>query len=178
MPVGRRQAALAISGACIMWGGYLHASVRYETRRIKELKSVIDVLDTSRLLRAMSVLNEYVHSGVTPYLPVLYSTDDHADSCSLGLVVEALGQGDLMIIDGVHRAVAALKSGIEEIDLAVIYPSFMTPPARGLIELTQIVNTTDGERTRPIFDGAENPYFRPGVDIVSSAENRLLNALP
>lgn len=139
--------------------------------QVSELYSAIDMVHKPRLDNAATILARFETDGVAPYLPVVYSVDGNPQA-SVGVIVELTSAGPL-ILDGVHRVVAARENGPKELCVWLSERPERLPPPCKLTRCNEI--TVNSERSvTPKFEGSIPKYFRPGHEIALLANDLIL----
>ncbi|MFB6772073.1 hypothetical protein [Streptomyces sp. NPDC056337] len=142
--------------------------VTYELVDPRSLSSVIGLVGTSTYDSARELLHRFTEAGTAPYRPVLLGGPPEADLL-LGPLVERHPNG-LVILDGVHRCLAALQYGLRVLWAAVLTTEVHPDPAGSLVPLGD-VTPSDSIRTRtPLFRRTANPDFRPSDLFLSRAQ--------
>lgn len=160
-PVSVRLAAGAWEravGEC--WGhNFGRVTVSYELVDPRSLTSVIELVATSVLDSAQTLCRQFTEAGVAPYQPVLLG-GPHEGTLMLGPLIERHPNG-WVILDGVHRCLAALRYGLNAVWVAVLTTEVHPDPAGPLVPLSDVI-PSDSTRTRtPLFRHTSNPGFRP-----------------
>lgn len=111
---------------------------------------------------------------VPPYLPVQYRNNEpDYDDISFGILTEANKRG-LIIIDGVHRALAALQAGMREVHNATIYASHTPPPVGPLFNLTEVSISSEAITQTPLYEGKQLDLFRPSSLFTKTAADDIM----
>jgi hypothetical protein len=154
------------------WPRYGSVRVGYSMIKISMLTTVIPRIAPRRLEKATAVLLDLAARGSDPYAPLVYADDQGVRRIAFGPLVEN-NSGRLLLLDGVHRSLAAHNSGIDAIYVAVIEPQNYIP-APGTMRSLLEVETADTEAARlPPFEGKISVDFRPSALFTSSAEEEL-----
>jgi hypothetical protein len=146
------------------WYGAVTAEAR--TLAIAELRSMIDLVDQGRLNRARHVLSLYRHGNIAAFLPVR----SESGAVHPGVLVEESTSG-LLLLDGTHRALAALLAGRASIRATVIVPKVLRDAPEGDIRLRE-VRVVEKE-AKPKFAHRSVPDFRPAVGWVGQWRDAL-----
>lgn len=131
-----------------------------------DLRSVIEVIHETRLHLARTVHSHYEAAGLEPFQPV---TVGHTEA-HLGMLLESGPQG-LLVLDGVHRAVAAAERGTRRVRATIICPHVAKPwvaPGRPLADVR-----TSSEELEPKYTERGITLFRPAASWVNSWINAL-----
>lgn len=151
------------------WGHrFDKVEVTFELVDPRSLTSVIGLVATSAFDSAQDLFHRFTGAGITPYRPVLLGGSAE-DTMLLGPLIERHPNG-LMILDGVHRCLAALRYGLSAVWVAVLTTEVHPYPAGSLIPLGDVI-PSDSTRTRtPLFRHTNNPDFRPTDVFLSRAQ--------
>lgn len=151
------------------WGHrFGQVEVTYELVDPRSLASVIGLVATSTFDSARKLFHRFAEAGITPYQPVLLGGPSE-EGLLLGPLVERHPNG-LVILDGVHRCLAALRYGPSALCVAVLTTEVHPEPAGSLTPLGN-VTPSDSTRTRtPLFRRTGNPDFRPTDVFLSRAQ--------
>lgn len=134
------------------WYGHpLNVSV--ESVSLDDLVSVIDIVEGPRVASSRSVLKAYSTNSIPAFVPVRDGEERH-----LGVVVEALADG-MLILDGVHRALAAKSTGLTGVFATVLRPTARVELPSEPVRLAEI--RTAGEALAPKFASFPPSRFRP-----------------
>jgi hypothetical protein len=159
------------------WPRYGAVKVEYSMIEIYRLKTVISRIAPKRLQLASAVLAEITSNGTVPYLPVFYSDGGGSSRIGFGPLVEKNGD-DLLLIDGVHRSLAASRCGIDYICAAVIQAELFPPPPGVKVDLFDIETVNTDVDRLPAFVGKGSAHFRPSARFTSAAEAALMQSWP
>ncbi|GCB49039.1 hypothetical protein [Streptomyces sp. NL15-2K] len=155
-----------------VWGHRFGAvSVMYEAVDPRSLNSVINLVATGRFASAQALLHLFVAAGIAPYQPVLLSSPD-GGTLLLGPLVERHPKG-LLILDGVHRSLAALRHGLSTVWAAILTTQRRPEPAGPLVPLSAVTPSTAPQTWIPLFRHTDNDNFRPTQRILEQAQSRL-----
>lgn len=159
------------------WPRYGSVQVEYLLVEVINLRTVISRIAPRRLQKATDVLLDVLRSGPGPYLPVIYSGEEGRDQVAFGPLVERNGS-ELLLIDGVHRSLAAMNMGIPAIQVATITTEVIPPPPGEVRRLAEVqIADTNSERLPP-FPGKHGAQFRPSTLFTSAAGDLLLGGEP
>ncbi|MFC4048545.1 hypothetical protein ACFOY4_02515 [Actinomadura syzygii] len=104
---------------------YADASLAWEAVRLADVRSIVHVARRQRLSSAERLLGLYQAARMAPYLPL--SVTDEPGSFVVPPVVEVHGE-HFVLIDGVHRLMAAHRTGIRQVRLLVVSGPLPEPP--------------------------------------------------
>jgi hypothetical protein len=143
---------------------------------LSALQSVIEVVSEQRLSEAVAIWENFRAAAVVPYLPVFYHAEALAQEISFGLLVEQ-NKGALILIDGVHRSLAAQLRGLRQVYVALIVPERTLPPVASPIPLEQVRSSATEVSGSPIFEGKGYADFRPGSLFTATASGIIMRKL-
>jgi len=134
---------------------------------VAKLRSVIDLVELSRIRLSRQVLSIYEEARVSPFAPVV----DGGGNPHLGLLLEDTKAG-LLILDGTHRAYAAHLEGLVRLTGTLISPIRRLPPPATLLPLSRLREVTDGGE--PKFVGRDVRLFRPATEWAAAWGDRIM----
>ncbi|MGI5420335.1 ParB N-terminal domain-containing protein [Actinomadura luteofluorescens] len=115
------------SALAAMWPvPYGNASLAWREVRLADVRSIVHVARRQRLDSAQELLASYRNAQVAPYLPLRVGGRDR-QSFLVPPVVEEHGT-HLVVIDGVHRLMAAHQRGLRHVRLFVVSGELPAPP--------------------------------------------------
>ncbi|MER6638678.1 hypothetical protein [Streptomyces microflavus] len=151
------------------WGDRFGAvEVTRERVELRSLSSVIELVAPEPYLSAQALLCAFTRAGIPPYLPVLAGPPS-AGPLLLGPLVERHPDG-LLILDGVHRCLAALRQGLETVWVSVLTAETHPPAAGSPVPLTEVTPSGSARTRTPLFRHTGNPDFRPTDVFLSRAQ--------
>jgi hypothetical protein len=160
----------------LQWPRYGAVRVGYSVVEISALQTVISRVAFKRLELVSSILAGTMAQGLASFLPLIYLDDDGHDRIAFGPLVERAGDR-LLLIDGVHRSLAAHHAGLDSIYVAVIEPENALPPPGAVYGLLDSETVhTDAPRL-PLFPGRASDHFRPSARFTAEAERGLLTRM-
>lgn len=155
-----------------VWGHRFGAvSVRYESVNIGALNSVIGLVATDTFTSAQQLLRGFVQSGIAPYRPVMLHNTEGGTFLP-GPLVERHPAGQILL-DGVHRCLAALDAGMTSVWAAVLTTARRPAPPGVCIPLAAVTPTTDPKTRAPLFRLTNNHDFRPTHAFLAQAQIQL-----
>jgi hypothetical protein len=156
------------NGALVSAVGGWYGAVAVEARTLAtaELRSMIDLVHQGRLDRARDVMSLYRRANIAAFLPVR----SESGAVHPGVLVEE-STGGLLLLDGTHRALAALLASRVSIRATVIVPKVLRDAPEGDIRLGE-VRVVEKE-AEPKFAHRSVPDFRPAVEWVDQWRDAL-----
>ncbi|PXX09242.1 hypothetical protein [Mycolicibacterium moriokaense] len=151
--------------ASSLWPRYGRVSATLRPIRIDSLKTVQNVVQQSHLQRVQAAVDCWIAQG-RPLFPPLSATT----SGSAGVLVDLTDTGELMIIDGVHRCLAARNRGRHELLVTIFTPRRPLPPPGRLLSLANVEVSPEPTDLMPIRDQLDGSLFRPGSRIAADLE--------
>ncbi|GAA3294675.1 hypothetical protein GCM10020295_19770 [Streptomyces cinereospinus] len=151
------------------WGERFGAvDVTCEQVGLRSLGSVIELVAPAPYTSAQALLRAFGRSGIAPYLPVLTGPWP-GGRLLLGPLVER-HPGGLLILDGVHRCLAALRQGLDTVWVSVLTAETHPPPAGPPVPLAEVAPSGSARTRTPLFRHTGNPDFRPSDVFLSRAQ--------
>ncbi|MET9218560.1 hypothetical protein ACIQCJ_01940 [Streptomyces sp. NPDC093221] len=144
--------------------------VTHERVGLRCLSSVIGLVAPAPYASAQALLRAFTRAGIAPYRPVLTGPPP-GGTLLLGPLVERHPNG-LMILDGVHRCLAAFQQGLGTVWVSVLTAETHPPPAGSPVPLTEVMPSGSARTRTPLFRYTGNPDFRPTDDFLSRAQTR------
>ncbi|MEU8124653.1 hypothetical protein AB0C21_38580 [Spirillospora sp. NPDC049024] len=115
------------SALAAMWPTpYGDARLGWQEIRLADVRSIVHVARRQRLDSAQELLASYRDAGVAPYLPLRVA--DHGGLAFLIPPVAEEHGMHLVVIDGVHRLLAAHRAGLPHVQLFVVSGELPAPP--------------------------------------------------
>jgi hypothetical protein len=151
---------------------YANVKVGLEVRTLSEVTPLARLASSYRLRRADSVLTTLRDAGVAPFEPSYIQPKQGGPfRVSMPPVAELHGER-LILIDGLHRAVAARRAGLEELTMVVVsghlppvaaepcsWSSVRVLSTRGINGLSVLLPSYACRRLK--FRRYRSGYFRP-----------------
>ncbi|WP_405432284.1 hypothetical protein [Micromonospora sp. NBC_00617] len=134
---------------------------------MNEIATVIPMASSRRARDAEQLLRLYLAEAVAPYAPVQIDVRGEL-SILISPIVEPY-RGELVLLDGMHRCLAALREGLDSITVAVARPEHAPPPAGPRLALGEVLYSPPAEDPPPVFDGRGYANYRPGALFVAAA---------
>lgn len=142
-----------------LWSPYTGAHVAYAEIPVASLRTIIPGVGTRRLNSAADLIRSLTESQQRIFEPASHR---HPQQTIVAPLIE-VNASDLLIIDGLHRALAATSSGLATISAFVISPVNFVPPATKPFPLNQVVIYPDTVPGSPFFQECQYvQFFRPG----------------
>jgi hypothetical protein len=134
------------------------------------MSTIIPMASSRRFQNARALLQTYLCHSVQPYLPARLAASRDADpgAVLLSPLVEVNGN-ELILLDGMHRCLAARYERIPALAVTLIRPTFTPSPAGSRRSLREVVQSKPGEEPPIFFEGRRLADFRPGRLFVESA---------
>ncbi|RNH98589.1 hypothetical protein [Micromonospora aurantiaca (nom. illeg.)] len=134
------------------------------------MATIIPMASSRRFQNAIALLRIYLCHSVQPYLPVRLpgSRDAGPGAVLLSPLVEVNGS-ELILLDGVHRCLAARYERIPALAVTLIRPAFTPLPAGPRLSLGEVLHSKPDEEPPIFFEGRHLADFRPGRLFVESA---------
>ncbi|MGW7366442.1 hypothetical protein ACWGI8_24155 [Streptomyces sp. NPDC054841] len=172
-PVARQAAAQALEEAVTaVWGHRFGAvSVTHEVVDPRSLHSVISLVNADTFASAQDLLRQFVAAGIPPYQPVVLR-GSRTGGLLLGPLVERHPNG-LVILDGVHRCLAALRYSLATVSVTVLTTELQPAPAGPLVPLATVTPSVSPRTRIPLFRHTGNDNFRPAQAFLTRAQSRL-----
>ncbi|MFI1566736.1 hypothetical protein ACH4ZX_27390 [Streptomyces sp. NPDC020490] len=153
------------------WGDRFGAvEVTCERVGLRSLSSVIELVAFDPYTSAQALLRAFTRAGIAPYRPVITGPPPDG-TLLLGPLVERHPNG-LLILDGVHRCLAALRQGLGTVWVSVLTAETHPPPAGSPVPLTEVTPSGSVRTRTPLFRHSGNPDFRPTDVFLSRAQSR------
>jgi hypothetical protein len=159
-----------------LWPRYGAVKVEYALVEVADLRTVISKVTPARLEAARSIHNAVADDGTVPYLPVVYGGEPGEPRIAFGPLVER-GRDELLLIDGVHRSLAAHAAGSETIYAVLIDAEHVPPPPGEVYDLLAAQTVFTSAPRLPLYPGRSSVHFRPSAKFTTLAEHLLLEEL-
>lgn len=152
------------------WYDYNDIKVSFDEVALKGLVSLIDIVNSNRFSSTQKLLEAHEQYKINVFDPIAVELNE-GDKVILPPIIERSEHG-LLVIDGVHRCLAAHLKDYDAVGAVIIDSKNTLPRYAGTPTLLEDVTPTDSDETlKPLFTGKRtiNPLFRPGAAIVTAA---------
>ena len=156
------------SSAAAAYPAFGSVQARLAEVSLEAAVTLIPQASASRVETGALVMAEYRKHGLTPFAPVA----DDAGRAHVGCLVEASEEG-LVILDGMHRCLAARTARLPVILALVISPQHRPRLAGRCYRLKEVEVLPLGVDPPAFYWGRGNQDFRPGLQIVQDAARRI-----
>lgn len=142
--------------------------VSIRTIPVSNLHSVVARVAGKRLASTSDLLRAYSRADIEPYKPAVLK---EASNTILFPPIAEEGSDRLILIDGVHRTLAAHLHGLVDLTVAIARPTNRVPPVAEPIAIDE-VKVLPVSHLPMVFAGRDLTYFRPG-DLILEHASRL-----
>lgn len=156
------------------WGKIIKSDIddlSLKVLKLEGLRSAIDQVASKRIDRARKYTHSRAGSSIDLFLPVLGSGGD----IDIGIVVELTASGQ-MILDGVHRSIAAMEMGVREVFAWCVVPSKVVTAPCDLKSLKEVREDSNAIVVNK-FERTNNPNFRPGGVLIENVKRDIIQIL-
>jgi hypothetical protein len=175
--VPNEQAELALQKAIAHhWARYGEITVRYDLVELSVIRSVIPLASRRRFTDAVALLERFELFSIPAFAPVVISSAQKGSKILFGPLVER-NMDQLVLLDGVHRSLAAWRAGIGEIYAATVSAQSVPPPVGPLYAISQIRLSESGQEPPIFFEGKGLVNFRPSALFISTAEELMASQM-
>ncbi|WP_165975686.1 hypothetical protein [Actinomadura rubrisoli] len=136
---------------------YGDARLSWQRIELSELRSIVHLVRRQRLESACELLGRFQDAGLGPYAPVRTAANGET-SLVIPPVAESHG-ADLVLLDGVHRCLAALACGLRSIEVFVVRGDLPGPPG-DVCALAEIGLTSAHPEPERTYRNLRNEDFR------------------
>ncbi|WP_436535787.1 hypothetical protein [Actinoplanes sp. HUAS TT8] len=152
------------------WPRYGDVRITDELVPLDRMSTIIPMASSRRFQEAIALLRTYLWHGVQPYLPVRLpgSREIGRGAVLLSPLVEVNGS-EMILLDGMHRCLAARHERIPAVAVTLIRPAFTPSPAGPRLSLGDVLHSKPEEEPPIFFEGRQLAAFRPGRLFVESA---------
>lgn len=154
-----RISLLLQSALAELWEPYRWCTVSILEVPTTDIRSVVRVARSQRLRSAASLLESFQAANIDPFLPIEYAYDTSRNLIT-GPIAE-LHSEYALLVDGLHRCLAAHRAGILRVKLMVVMSDHSLPPPPGEVCGFSDIRTTDQSRGPDMYRGLASDLFRP-----------------
>jgi hypothetical protein len=174
--IPQRAAQEALRTALQTWPRYGAVTVSYESLEISLLHSVIPIASRQRLSNMEKLTMAYIAHAMPPFLPVRLDMVPPPSNLLVGPLVEHVGD-EYVIIDGLHRALAARRSALARIIVALIRAETMPAPVGPRRSLADVGLSEEPVPGAPFFENKGLDNYRPSSFFLAEACRLISNQL-
>ncbi len=158
------------------WPRYRSVSVSYEEVPIDSLQSVIWVSSRRRLLDAAELFSRFEAHLILPYLPVALFQPWPETKVLFGPLIEENAEG-LVVLDGMHRVLAAHRVGIKAIHAAILRAQNVPRSVGPLISVSDITIYPGMDDPPKSFEGLGYADYRPSSSFIDTAARIIVDQM-
>jgi hypothetical protein len=144
-----------------LWQPYGVCALEVRTIEICDLKSAVHLAREERVIAASHLLEEYRKAKIIPFSPI-ENWVEGSYRLIAGPIAE-IHDGYPVLVDGLHRCIAAERHGVEFVRLLVVISiqGSLPPPAGETCSLGEVVSTETHRSAQAMYRGLNEDLFRP-----------------